>query len=264
MESMDGLHWPLSVLSRAVHFKNLTSASTHVGLSQPQLSRLVQQLEKEFSVTLLDRSARRKSGWTQTALKLAQVYSQNSRKLKDAVFETIEADTPKELRFGTLEGLSPIALHLTHTVLEQSKSALVELDVYDQTDLEEKFLNGDLDVILSSRSPGKQKLKHSLQIGHQIFDNFDKGNKYEVMSPFELGLKKRRLEKDKKAFISNSLFLRRQWFLRYGGLGDLPGKVQTQKTKETLPVLLVGAELLNEGIWKILSDQTSAALKTEL
>ncbi len=261
METMDGLHWPLSVLSRAVHFKNLTSASAHVGLSQPQLSRLVQQLEKEFKVTLLDRSARRKSGWTQTALKLAQVYSNNNRKLKEAVFETIEADTPKEIRFGTLEGISPIALHLTHSILVNSKSVIVELDVYDQTDLEEKFLNGDLDVILTSRPPGKQKLKHRAQIGHQSFDSFAEGEKFLVMSPFEFNMQKRKAEKNKKVFVSNSLFLRRNWFSKYGGQGDLPGEVHNQKLKNSMPVLLFGAELLNEGIWKILTDESQNALK---
>ena len=259
---MDGLHWPLSVLARAVHFKNLTSASAHVGLSQPQLSRLVQQLEKEFQVTLLDRSARRKSGWTQTAHKLAQVYSNNNRKLRDAVFETVEADTPKELRFGSLEGLSPIALHLAHAILEQSKSIIVELDVFDQADIEEKFLNGDLDIILTSRPPGKQKLKHREQLGHQSFDSIDKSETFSVMSPFEFGLKKRKPEKDKKVFISNSLFLRREWLSKYGGQGDIPNKVHTQKLKNTMPVLLFGAELLNEGIWKILISESASALST--
>lgn len=263
MESMDGLHWPLSVLARAVHFKNLTSASAHVGLSQPQLSRLVQQLEKEFNITLLDRTARRKSGWTQTAHRLAQVYSSNNRKLKEAVFETIEADIPKELSFGTLEGLSTIALHLAKSVLAESRSVLVELDVFDQTDLEEKFINGDLDVILTSRNPGKQKLKHIHELGHQSFDNFDIGTEFDVMSPFEFGQKKRKVESGKKVFISNSLSLRRQWFNKFGGQGDLPGKVQRQKTSQSLPVLIVGGELLNEGIWQILVENSAAALKSE-
>jgi LysR family transcriptional regulator, transcriptional activator for aaeXAB operon len=79
MEKVEGLHWPLSVLARAVHYKNLTSASSHVGLSQPQLSRLVSQLEKELNVTLLDRSARRKSGWTPAAHRVAQIYAISSK-----------------------------------------------------------------------------------------------------------------------------------------------------------------------------------------
>ena len=47
---MDHLHWPLSVLSKAIHHKNLSAAADHIGLSQPQLSRLIAQLEEELGV----------------------------------------------------------------------------------------------------------------------------------------------------------------------------------------------------------------------
>jgi LysR family transcriptional regulator, transcriptional activator for aaeXAB operon len=73
------------------------------------------------------------------------------------------------VRVGTLEGLSFIALHMVKGLLENDKVKVVELDVFDQNELEQKFLNGDLDLILSSRTPGKQKFKHLLELGHQTF-----------------------------------------------------------------------------------------------
>jgi len=71
---MEHFNWELSVLSRAVAYQNLSGASQHVGLSQPQLSRIIQKLEAQWSVVLLDRSAKRKACWTPAAYKLARVY----------------------------------------------------------------------------------------------------------------------------------------------------------------------------------------------
>jgi DNA-binding transcriptional LysR family regulator len=71
---MELLAWELSVISRAVAYKNLSSAAAHVGLSQPQLSRIVQKVEKNLQVQLLDRSSRRSSSWQPIALQLAEIY----------------------------------------------------------------------------------------------------------------------------------------------------------------------------------------------
>ncbi len=262
MDSVESMHWPLSVLSRAIHFKNLTSASAHVGLSQPQLSRLVSQLEKEFNVTLLDRSARRKSGWTKAARRLAEIYSQNNRKLQDAIQQALDMQVPREVRIGTLEGLSPIALHVGHALLRQSKVSLVELDVYDQNDLEQKFLNNDLDLILSSRTPGKQKFKHVLEIGFQTFQIFKSKADTLVVSPYEFGIRKKKVTDrtpGPKTFISNSLALRRSWLDQFGGEGAIPSIVQKQNGAGSLPVLLIGTELFHESLWAVVTDSAGSA-----
>ena len=49
----------LSLVSRAARFPNLSAAATRIGISQPQLSRVVSRLEKSTGITLLDRSSRR-------------------------------------------------------------------------------------------------------------------------------------------------------------------------------------------------------------
>ncbi len=87
MEALHGhalsrLHWELSVLSRAVAYQNLSSAAMHIGTSQPQLSRIISKLERELKTVLLDRTSRRKSGWTLAALRLAELYMKSERRLE--------------------------------------------------------------------------------------------------------------------------------------------------------------------------------------
>ncbi|MEK6555116.1 MAG: LysR family transcriptional regulator [Bdellovibrionota bacterium] len=256
---MEQLHWPLHVLSRAVHFKNLSGASAHVGLSQPQLSRLITQIEGELNVTLLDRTARRKSGWTPAAFRLAEVYQQSSRKLQAAIHELVETQMPSEIHIGLLEGLSPIALDLTRLLFENSNLHLIELNVFDQNDLEEKFLNGDLDLCLTSRPPSRQKFKHQIELGYQTFDIYKNSDEtqYFVQSPFEYGREKRKKSaapSEQKYFISNSLALRKQWLTQFKGHGILPGSVKKKNAKDLLPVVLIASELFNESLWKTVTQ----------
>jgi len=263
MESIESLHWPLAVLAKALHFKNLTSASAHVGLSQPQWSRLVSQLEKELNVTLLDRTARRKSGWTQTAFRLADIYGQSTRKLQDALHETLQAQVPKQVRIGSLEGLSFIGLNLAQAFLEKSQVKMVELDVFDQNDLEQKFLNGDLDLVLTSRIPGKQKFKHLFELGYQTFKSYSDPTKHLVRSPFEYGSRKATsTEKDRKVFISNSLALRKSWLETWGGEGDLPARVKKggRATSDHV-VLLIGHELFHESLWEFVGHHAERIIQ---
>lgn len=258
---MEQLHWPLHILSRAIHFKNLSGASAHVGLSQPQLSRLVSQIERELDVVLLDRTARRKSGWTPAAFKLAEVYLQSSRKLQAAIHEVVETQVPAEVHIGTLEGLSPIAIELAKILFKDARIHIVELNVFDQNELEEKFLNGDIDLCLSSRAPGRQKLKHQIELGYQTLDGYEStegASVYFVQSPYERGREKRRKDahETQKYFISNSLALRKLWLTKYGGHGMLPGRIRKQKAKDLLPVLLFASDIFNETVWNIVATSS--------
>ncbi len=252
---MDTLHWPLSVLSRAVHFKNLTGASSHVGLSQPQLSRLIAQLEKEFEVTLLDRTAKRKSAWTPAAFRLAEVYSQSSRKLQSSIQEVLESQVPSHIHIGALEGLSQMALSVIHRLYQTTKLQMVELDVFDQNELDERFFNGDLDVIFSARAPDKQKYKHQIELGYQTLDSIDSNQNFSVLSSYEYGRLKKKPAN--KTFISNSLALRRTWFELFGGVGQLPSSVHKSKTRDMMPVLVIANDTFNEALWQIIAEPKS-------
>ncbi len=250
---MDTLHWPLSVLAKSIPYKNLSGASAHVGLSQPQLSRLIAQLEKEFSVTLLDRSARRKAAWTPAAYRLAEVYSQNSRRLESALREALEEQFPPHIHVGTLEGLSDLAIKVAHAILAGTKVKTLELAVIDQDELEAKFLNNDIDIIFTARLPARhQKLKHVLEIGYQTLDVVSTEAGFSVMSPFEYGQQKRK--PSDKTFISNSLSMRKAWLNSYGGRGLLPSEPHMAAATNLsghLPVLVVSPDNLNERVWTV-------------
>ena len=243
------MHWPVTVLSKAVHFKTLTGASSHVGLSQPQMSRLIAQLEKEFDVVLLDRSAKRKSAWTPAAHKLAEIYSQNARKLQSSIEEALGAQIPSQVNIGTLEGLKDLALNVAHSLMENSKITTVELDVFDSNELEEKFFSGDLDLIFTSHEPGKQKFKHLLEVGYQTLTEIETNKTFSVLSPFEYGRLKKK--PDRKIFISNSLSIRKNWLDTYGGSGILPSTVKKTKGRDPSPVFIIGTELFSENIWRL-------------
>jgi DNA-binding transcriptional LysR family regulator len=261
---MDHLHWPLSVLSKAIHHKNLSAAADHIGLSQPQLSRLIAQLEEELGVVLLDRAARRKSGWTPVAFKVADVYFRNSRRLVASLQELQGDDQIHHVAFGTLEGLVPLAMQITQTLFRETKIPVIELNVYDLSDLEERFEKDELDLILTCREPGRAKRKHLREFGWQDFKSAGPANSdLKVLSPFEHAhliqtgkrnaSKRERDETAKsKMLLSNSLAVRRLYIESQGASGQLPGPVQKKRpgTSTEQPVYLIGTEILAPVLWE--------------
>jgi hypothetical protein len=260
---MVSLHWEMSVLSRAVAYPNLSGAASHVGLSQPQLSRIVSKLESEFQITLLDRTARRKSGWTAAAFKLAEVYSSADRKLEGEIQKLVKFAEPTLIRMGTLEGLSSVASRYSRTILGTTSVSVVRLDVHDLNELEELFLSGEMDLVLTSREPGRRKFKHSKEIGFQTLDEItgatSKSNaSVRVFSSFEFGT---RLGSDSdpgvKNFVSNSLELRKTWIRQFGGKGTIPSELLKQRPKEGgKTVLLIGTDTLSPKLWERVSNSS--------
>lgn len=249
------LHYPLDVLRRAIEYKNLTAAAEHIGLSQPQLSRLVKRIEEELQVIILDRSAKRKSGWTPIAYKLVDTYSQSQRRLETALTLLREGDTTKELHIGCLEGLVDSAFHTCKYFYEHSKIELVSLDIYDLNELEQKFTNADLDIIFTSRLPGKKKYDLVAEFGYQTLDMLLTNDQYRVLSPFQYG-RLHRTEKQvkQKTLVSNSLFVRRQWLESIGGFGNLPSPVHKQKQEKMSAVYIVGGDTFHRHLWQLALD----------
>ena len=99
---LENSYWDLVVLSRAVAYSNLSTASRHIGLSQPQLSRVVKRLEEEIGCQLLDREAKRKSAWTNTALELAEEFSRGSKELARKIEAASHTAQQTEIRIATL------------------------------------------------------------------------------------------------------------------------------------------------------------------
>jgi len=234
--SLEGLSWELSVLSKAVAYKNLSGAASNIGISQPQLSRIVHRLEAELSGSLLDRGSKRKSSWTPLAHQIAEVYLRSVRSLNGEVQHLLTGSEPKLIHIGALEGTIPLAVACGHHILKETAVETLDLNVYDLNLLEEQFFRGDLDLIFTIREPGRKKYTYSQLLGFQILENIESSPDYRVMSSFEYGtqgagkIAKRKKEPSagrSKTLISNSLSVRRHWLDSFGGIGTLPSPVKT-------------------------------------
>lgn len=255
---MERVSHELSVLARAVAYKNLSGAAQHVGVSQPQLSRIVKRIEETFAIVLLDRSAKRNATWTPAAFQLAEFYSKKMRVFERELDALIGASQPRQLQVGTLEGLAPLVLPFVHLLLEKGGVRLVELDVLDLDRLEELFFRGDLDLVFTSREPGKKKFRNLRTLGFQSLDTVQTNPHFQVMSTFEYGSKRERLKGAEKVLISNSLTVRREWFQKFGGNGTLPSEPRKAKSsaRDTEPVLMIGADTFSPSLWSLVDHFT--------
>jgi len=251
---MIDLHWPLNVLSRAIHYKNISAAAASIGLSQPQISRLVQKLENELEVRLIDKSSPRNSSWTPQARQLAQLYERSSKTLDSSLAQLKEDNLPSSIKIGTLEGLALEASKLTKRLFDFSTIKECFLDVFDQDEMEAKFLSGDIDLMFSSRLPGLKKgLPHKV-IGFQKMmkkqGSLKTEDNFRLFSPFEYSSSKKTAKETKGVLISNSLFVRSQWLETIGGSGQIPGPIQKKSFQTSLPVLLIAQDYIHPQIWQ--------------
>jgi hypothetical protein len=255
---MERVTHELEVLSRAVAYKNLSGASMHVGLSQPQLSRIVRKIEDTLSIVVLDRSAKRNATWTPTAYKLCEFYTKKMRAFDQELGALIGISQTKELKVGTLEGLASVALQFVHGLFEQAGIRLIEVDVFDLDRLEELFSRGELDIIFSSREPGRKKFRNCRELGVQSLERVNSNPHFEVMSTFEYGTKRDKLKALEKVLISNSLAIRKDWFEKFGGVGTFPSELKRAKSgrHDTERVVLLGSDTLSPSVWAAL-EKTS-------
>lgn len=255
---MQQIYYELGVLSKAIHFKNLSAAALHVGLSQPQLSRIIAKIEDELKIVLLDRSAKRKSGWTAVAFQLADLFEKSVRRLEQGLQGISNNQMVAELRIGTLEGLSSFAMKVTQKCFEEIGVRKIFLDIFDLNELEANFLSGNLDLIFTSKTPGRQKFRYFEELGFQQLERIQSSKKFGVYSTFEYGrLQKKEGDDFEHTFVSNSLALRREWFDQVGGTGFLPTEAKRGRSKEHEPVYLIGSELLSPVLWQEITKAIS-------
>jgi hypothetical protein len=246
------MNWELSVLSRAIAFSNLSGASGHIGISQPQLSRIVKKLELEHEVILLDRTVKRKSVWTPDAFKLAELYTKLVQQFRLDVGLIGKVSKPMVLRLGSLEGLIDEALHLTKGLYASLKLAMIELTIGDLSDLEERYFKGSLDLLLTSREPGKKKIERCKIVGYQSLDIEGPAKGIRVLSTFEYTSQRPKMTPSTSPiFVSNSLVARTRWIKDHGGIGTLPSAVQKKPKKSvvSVPVHLIGLDYLPADYW---------------
>ena len=248
---MQQIYYELSVLAKAIHFKNLSSAASHVGLSQPQLSRIIAKIEDNLKVVLLDRSAKRKSGWTPLAFQLADIFEKSLRRLQTDLHGISNNEMVAELHIGTLEGLADFAIKTCKTCFEKVGVKKIFVDIYDLNELEANFFSGNLDLIFTSKQPGKQKFKYITELGTQQLETIKTSSKYGVYSSFEYSrLPKRETQPYEHVLISNSLAIRKNWLQSVGGTGLLPTETRKGKNREAHTVHLIGSEILSPVLWQ--------------
>ena len=252
---MNVIYYELSVLAKSVHFKNLSAAALHVGLSQPQLSRIIAKIEDQINVVLLDRSAKRKSGWTATAFHLATVFEKSIHRLETELAHMSQKQMLSEIRIGTLEGLSSFAMNVSRSCFKELKIKKIVLDIFDLSDLEAHFMAGDLDLIFTSKTPGRQKFKHIGELGYQQLEQIKTNPDYFVLSTFEFGRTARKeIDHYNHVLVSNSLAIRKEWFDSMGGTGQLPTEAKRGKPREHEPVYMIGSEILSPMLWQKIYD----------
>jgi len=254
---MQQIYYELSVLSKSIHFKNLSAAALHVGLSQPQLSRIIAKIENELKIVLLDRSAKRKSSWTSVAFDLASIFEKSVKRLEVELQSVSEDQMVSDLRVGTLEGLAPTAGKLAQLCFEKVGIPKIFLDIYDLSELEANFMSGNLDLVLTSKHPGRQKFRHSLEIGWQQLEKVQSHKDFAILSTFEHGRADKNKENYKHTLVSNSLIVRKEWLKNPGGTGFLPTEAKSGKVKDAEPVLLLGSEILNPQLWRKIMEETA-------
>lgn len=252
---LDHLNWELSVLSRAVAFANLSGAASQIGISQPQLSRIVAKIEADLSITLLDREAKRKSSWTPEAHRLAEIYTNLLTRFRTDIHRLTESTAPTNIHVGALEGMLDCALKLCDAAFTHPSVNMVELVIGDLDALEERYYKGSLDFLFSLRVPGRKKPRRSHTIGYQsMVAHGEKNTSVQVLSSFEYSTTMTTLKPipGKKILVSNSLTARAHWFQTRSGHGTLPSEIYPKSKRKDgeLPAVLIGSDLLPESFWE--------------
>lgn len=262
------LHHELRVLSQAVSHANLSAAAQHIGISQPQLSRIIQRLESELGMVLLDRAAKRKSGWLPQAIQLGEMYTRLSIRMEAELRSSLLGGETETLRVGTLEGCIPIMNRILARAVSKLKLRILEVEVEDLGNLEKRFMKGELDVILSFRAPGKKKYRFEIEIGLQKIEIVRRKlgariqglNQVRLLSSFEAegGAEKNEHPQSSLMIVSNSLEVRRNWLNEFGGEGSLPGEL-LRNTKPSgsatdragqATLSLYASDVLASDVWK--------------
>ncbi len=250
---MNPIFWELSVLGRAIHFPNLSSAAANIGISQPQLSRIIKKIETELNTPLLSRESRRNSHWTPSALKIAEAYLKHNKKIGEELEQITQSSLPKKISIGFLEGLMPLAAQLGQHLLKSNLVTQLEMDVFDLSMLEETFLRGDLDVVLTARTPGRKKYNHVRTLGYQRITKHNVAATTTCLTLFEstaLLQKSKDALKSKNVIVSNSLALKKYLVEEYKISADIPSELHSKaQSKDDREVLLLASPSFPESFW---------------
>jgi DNA-binding transcriptional LysR family regulator len=215
-----------------------------VGLSQPQLSRILHKLEEQFELSLLDRSSRRHSSWTAAAHRLAEAFDSCSRDMDRTLSDLQAAGASTDLRIGTLEGLAPLCCHYAARLLESGLVRQIDIEVEDLNRLSEHFVEGGFDLAFTSREPGKKKYPLLKILGYQSLRATGQARGPLVKSSSESS-RPTRAAHEVPRITSNSLVVKKIWIENYSGRGVVPTPLYRKpdvKAQNEQSVFLIGAD----------------------
>jgi hypothetical protein len=222
------LAWELSVLQRAVSFPSLSAASRQIGISQPQLSRILFRIEEELKINLLDRRVKRVPRWTKEAHLISQAYRESVQLLEKKIRAVgSQSKTLERLSLATLEGLSPAGMMIVDFLFKNKLANNIKFDVLDLNELTHAFEAGEYDLIISSQRGGRRKCALERRLGYQVLEEKSSGKNPEIdlKSSTESMLKAQKDPTQKPLLISNSLMIRRMALEKFSARGIIPSPI---------------------------------------
>jgi hypothetical protein len=168
---------------------------------------------------------------------------------------------PKRVRVGSLEGMASVACETCQRLLELESIMELHIDIFDLNELEGQFLSGELDLMFSSRVPGRKKYLHLKELGYQRIQKVDGEKGFQVLSRYEFskkstssGYKRASKLSAPRSVVSNSLLVRKIWLEAYGGSGMIPGKVTSRPSSQTGGVaLMIATDSFNAELWSLIT-----------
>jgi hypothetical protein len=229
------LAWELSVLQRAVSFPSLSAASRQIGISQPQLSRILQRIEEDLRLNLLDRRVKRHPRWTEEAHVISQAYREAVAQLEKKIRAVnSQPQVLDQMTMATLEGLAPAGLLIVEHLFKNQLARKIQYDILDLKDLTQAFEAGEYDLIISSQRSSRRKYALEKRLGYQILEEklASKAPTIQLQSSTESLLKSSKEPTSVPTLISNNLMLRKLALAKLPARGIVPSGIY-QKSRGT-------------------------------
>lgn len=222
------LAWELSVLQRAVSFPNLSAASRQIGISQPQLSRILFRIEDELKIKMLDRRVKRVPRWTKEAHIISQAYRESVLMLEKKIRAVgAKPQIMQRMSLATLEGLAPAGLMIVDHLFKNQLAKNIKYDILDLNELTHAFEAGEYDLIISSQRSGRRKSALERRLGYQVLEEKFSNKSPEIIlkSSTESLLKAQKDAPLLPTLVSNSLTLRRLALEKLSARGIIPSPI---------------------------------------
>lgn len=149
----------LRIFVAVCHYGSITKAAQALHIAQPSVSLAIRELEAYYHLHLFDRISRRLY-LTQEGERFLS-YASHINELFTEMEQTIQQElTHKELRLGcSVTIANSLLCECLHAFQQQVPSCHPQVLIENSSILEEKILNGELDLALSEGLPSKAQIQ---------------------------------------------------------------------------------------------------------